>query len=1031
MPKSQSSELDPTILQYIKSEKQWQCLVCPVGRAGLPIKLRPSGLQAHIESSKHQRAVHNHKETVVQKPQSSNRRDATTQPATGSPSSSSRGHHSSTVQEASDSDMMTIMDALNELTRATPDDQGPSAECTPELPSHIPTVSPNDIDVHMDEFQTLDGIKFMDTSASRFYQDLLTSLERGDLVSTCRLANDIAGTTEIGQDTIEDDPEELPEIPDAQKTAVLEWAKALGANNVPSLYAIKNCQAQIMKLVSDPTEKVVSKSGTVFYINDVANSIAKDYANPITRSSMEDYPIDAGESMMQACNARKMLLDLPPDIGPPTVRVDDTIYFVHELLQLRSGSFFIPERFFRIRTNDKDDQSDGLYALGWPVRKTSDGFSVDLTEDKDDNRVITRVDQFAVNYPELVQRLNGPATFTDSFTHWQDKMPHPLRDASNGRMVYAVPIIIFMDDVSGNISKQWNKHHVVYMSNANMPREMIDQEFCVRFVSSSPHATPMELMDALKTSVKYVASEFSVGGTQEYKRSNEGYESLYHSGSLRTAESTRQEVLQQFEMGTQAAATTKLKERIKTTGCSDTSTKEILDFLSALGIKMRLRTDKKDRLAEPQVFAHLEAELKAWLHGETKENRINPLLGMRGVDIHADTPTEILHTFLLGVVKYLWAQTVEILDDNSLLKTFSTRLASLDTSGMQDADLRADYLIRHRNSLIGKYFKSLAQVMPFLIYDLISASILNAWTVVGRLVVLIWHTTIHDTEVYLADLSRTIEDFLNFKHVVTGGYWYNLQTKQWTCAGPAVTEYLSQHSGLARLLGLKSKEHNPPGTVTFIRPDRKKPVKSTVQWSQSKCAAVPDPHHSDTTTYNLASSLIAQNGDKAQINSYVAYQDVNGKTVIGKTSQILTTKETAKDVGYSYVAIDAMQFLGQLHSLLHLPILQATGGVSVVPAQVQQQEREETQVTKEVLRHKHSDDDRYLLNCYVVHNYDIISQAVPEHLRSADLLVPNGQIERQKAAERLRKTHSGKKSKKQITQKALKDAGINPTKKKR
>jgi hypothetical protein len=83
-------------------------------------------------------------------------------------------------------------------------------------------------------------------------------------------------------------------------------------------------------------------------------------------------------------------------------------------------------------------------------------------------------------------------------------MPHRLRAAAGNRMVYSVPIIIFMDDVSGNVSKQWNKHYVVYISNANLPREMMEKEFCVRFVTSSPHASPMELMRAVKDSITYV-----------------------------------------------------------------------------------------------------------------------------------------------------------------------------------------------------------------------------------------------------------------------------------------------------------------------------------------------------------------------------------------------------------------------------------------------------------------------------------------------------------------------------------------------
>lgn len=81
--------------------------------------------------------------------------------------------------------------------------------------------------------------------------------------------------------------------------------------------------------------------------------------------------------------------------------------------------------------------------------------------------------------------------------------PNPLREKSKGRMVYTVPLIIFMDDVSGNISKQWNKHHAIYMSNANLPREMLEKEFFVRFVASSPHAPPMELMRAMKESIWY------------------------------------------------------------------------------------------------------------------------------------------------------------------------------------------------------------------------------------------------------------------------------------------------------------------------------------------------------------------------------------------------------------------------------------------------------------------------------------------------------------------------------------------------
>ncbi|KIK72209.1 hypothetical protein PAXRUDRAFT_65572, partial [Paxillus rubicundulus Ve08.2h10] len=67
---------------------------------------------------------------------------------------------------------------------------------------------------------------------------------------------------------------------------------------------------------------------------------------------------------------------------------------------------------------------------------------------------------------------------------------------------------------------------------------------------------------------------------------------------------------------------------------------------------------------------------------------------------------------------------------------------------------------RFKGSLISKHFKSLTQVMPYLIYDLVPQTVLEGWTIIGKLVVL-WHTEIKNTKDYLANLSWTIKDFLS------------------------------------------------------------------------------------------------------------------------------------------------------------------------------------------------------------------------------------------------------------------------------
>ncbi|KAG1824214.1 hypothetical protein EV424DRAFT_1320857, partial [Suillus variegatus] len=590
---------------------------------------------------------------------------------------------------------------------------------------------------------------------------------------------------------------------DVQKKAVLSWAKELGAHDVPSLKAVKESNEHICELVGNPMRKVTSASGNVFYINDIWHAIAKDYANPLTRFSMQDYPEDGGDGMSQVFNGQKMLLELP---SPPAARVDGKIYFVNELLQECSGGFFVPERFFTasyapVNGRDSQDscQENKTYAMGRAVQYTDAGFIVS------DEQEIVPVSNFRHSFEDLVDKLACGVTMSSE--KYLKLTPHPLREKSKGRMVYSVPLIIFMDDVSGNVSKQWNKHHAIYMSNANLPREMLEKEFCVRFVTSSPHAAPMELMHAMKESISaaadsgifawdckfdeevmlvpeglflagdnpmqaeecshaglncnYFCRTCHVGGTKEYKESEAGYVSLFTEGTPRTPEETTSQVLKQFETALCSGATGKVVAAVSTTGIRDSTSSSIINTLVEMGKKLRKRDVGQPALPESEVRAKLEEELLDILQGRTHRDAINPLLGMNNINVHMDTPTEILHTVLLGVVKYFWGQTAFVLEKAKLLTRFQTRLDSLDRDGLNAPSLNADYICHYKGGLIGKHFKSLAQVMPFVVYDLVPKSVLDGWTLIGELVVLIWHTKIDNTEHYLAKLARTISDFLN------------------------------------------------------------------------------------------------------------------------------------------------------------------------------------------------------------------------------------------------------------------------------
>jgi hypothetical protein len=121
--------------------------------------------------------------------------------------------------------------------------------------------------------------------------------------------------------------------------------------------------------------------------------------------------------------------------------------------------------------------------------------------------------------------------------------------------------------------------------------------------------------------------------------------------------------------------------------------------------------------------------------------------------MHKDTPTEILHTILLGVVKYYWGQTVWLLEKGKDFSLFQTRLNSVLADGLNIPKIQADYMCQYKGGLIGKHFKTLSQIMAFAVEGLVPPDVLEAWLILGRLTVLLWHTDIDDIESYTVSLN--------------------------------------------------------------------------------------------------------------------------------------------------------------------------------------------------------------------------------------------------------------------------------------
>ena len=122
-----------------------------------------------------------------------------------------------------------------------------------------------------------------------------------------------------------------------------------------------------------------------------------------------------------------------------------------------------------------------------------------------------------------------------------------------------------------------------------------------------------------------------------------------------------------------------------------------------------------------------------------------------GINPHADTPVEILHTVLLGFVKYFWRDVVQNQIGKKAEKKhlLEVRLSSVNTSGLGIGKISGSTLVQYAGSLTGQDFRIIIQVASFVLHDLVSPSCYRAWVSLSNLVPIVWQPQIPDIDKYL------------------------------------------------------------------------------------------------------------------------------------------------------------------------------------------------------------------------------------------------------------------------------------------
>ncbi|KJA24844.1 hypothetical protein HYPSUDRAFT_135587 [Hypholoma sublateritium FD-334 SS-4] len=817
-------------------------------------------------------------------------------------------------------------------------------------------------------------------------------------------------------DTIDNLPR--TRISDSLMNVFLWVLRETGARDVPSLHHLRQVQTSLRKSSGVPTTQHKSPKGNIFSINDPRTLVAMDWANPTVCEHIHRYPvIPPGGVISEVYHANKWRKDVDPKTLSPMYDAGHCHYYINELAQLKSGEFIIPVRWL-------EDTDGKVFADAYVV--TIDGQQIANVEDE--STILIEASALQHNFLDLTDLQLLPTwNYQAVASGYPACMPNPDRALAEGDPLYTSWIDIFGDDVSGNRSKSWNKHWNIYMNHRNLPRKLLQQEFHTHFVSTSPVASVTEQFHTIKQVIEsthkdpvkvrhgksgtqirfklyvncgpgdnpaqsdvcghiggngnHLCRKCNAGGTREFKRSDDGYHSLFKPGAARTGVEILADIESQVKIACLGNAQAVSHQQTKH-GVKDGYTQYWIDHLIE-----RARTLQK---AHPKrTKTDIQNELLIWVQ-EHKNDIYNPFLTLDGFDPAIDTPVEILHTILLGIVKYLWHGSHTPWTANQK-QAYAVRLQSTNTLGLSIHAIRANYIMQYANSLIGRQFKTIAQVNVFHVYDLVESTCFLLTKAVGELCALLWIPEIRNMEEYLTDveiaaanvldlfsmidpskitskvklhlLTHLKEDILRFgplvgvatetfecfnaifrfcsifsnhlapsrdiafqlarqevlKHRLTGGWWPT-SNGEWIAPGPYVRNFIHNHPTLQALMGWTDEK--PP-----LEPPKYDANKKTIgnpkhiSWSLTEGAKAINSSEDANSQWSPCCYVIAQSGDKCVLDSWIfavsPFNVSKEESITGRIIEILVDSTGRRAI----IILDVFIVLSTRHETFGMPML--------------------------------------------------------------------------------------------------------------
>ncbi|KAF8515939.1 hypothetical protein JB92DRAFT_3082782 [Gautieria morchelliformis] len=585
-----------------------------------------------------------------------------------------------------------------------------------------------------------------------------------------------------------------------EQDLILWLLKINGAAQVPSVNQVKAVRDSVQRMGGVNSIHNIGTLGHTYYILDIGHIIADEFANPKVRKFLEFYPRDSGQGVTQTWEFARWLTEADPTYLTPMVRVGIQDYFTSEPCLLKDGSVCMPHRWFRKGAAPGRRLCGRAWRMtpmhlnnqwGWVIEKNHD--------------ILFDTEELLLNFPEF----DGAYPIWGMLHVRSVMFGSQLSDEELVCKVFACPIWLYCDDTSGNRSKKWNEHYSYLFALAGLPRDQWQRDFNVHFACTSNVAAPLEMLEGvveqldlhgvwaydcvLQEMVLFfvpvhgmlgdnpMQSEFAShiglrgnffccccwakGHDVEDERPTDRDSGDEDGPRNEPLEVMTEHVKRFTQIGRQ-------RERHETMATTGQIFQKIQDMAPQKDIRMlTTNTGMKDNFFEHfrkrlenarkgRTGAHAEhamlRELEAVPHRPW-----NPVWRLRELDPHRDTPVEILHVILLGVVKYFWHDAIARTNDEqkTILKA---RLTCLDVCRLDPELTRVPghTYVQYAGSLVGRDFRAIAQVAIFALYDMLPPEILEAWAALGTLVPMVWSPCIADLDMYLHMLSDAIKHFL-------------------------------------------------------------------------------------------------------------------------------------------------------------------------------------------------------------------------------------------------------------------------------